>query len=81
MYDNFKDRAIKSLIRSTDKKDQKFVNLFRIRQAQRYGVKIGFKGFDCDSQKETDKPLLESKNESNCAKEEEPIFIKLPQRI
>ena len=52
MYDNAKKNAFKSLIRSKDRKDQQFVNLFRIRQALRYGVEIGFKGFDYDSKEE-----------------------------
>ena len=33
------------MLRSTDKKDQQFVNMHRIRQAQRYGVNVGFRSF------------------------------------
>ena len=38
--------AIQKLVRSKDKKDQQFVNMFRVRQASRYGVKLTFKGYD-----------------------------------
>ena len=33
------------MLRSTDKKDQQFVNMHRIKQAQRYGVNVGFRSF------------------------------------
>ena len=41
--------------------------MFRIRQAQRYGVKIGFKGFEFESKEKTNKPLLSGcdKGEAN----------------
>ena len=45
VIDNAKDKAVRSLIKSKNKKDQQFVNLKRVQRAMRYGVKIGFRGF------------------------------------
>ena len=50
--DEAKNRSIKYLINSEDKIDKQFVNMFRIRQAARFGIKIGFKGFGEDSIKD-----------------------------
>ena len=46
ILDNAKNKALESLVRSKDKKNKQFVDMLRIRQASRYGVKLGFKGFD-----------------------------------
>ena len=43
--DKAKNKAIKSLIRSKNIINKQFIDMHRIRQAMRYGVKIGFKGF------------------------------------
>ena len=43
--DDAKNRSIKKLVKSNDMTDRQFINMFRIRQAARLGVKIGFNGF------------------------------------
>ena len=44
---------MRRMVRSRDKTDQRFINLYRTRQAVASGVSIGFKGFkDKDSEEE-----------------------------
>ncbi len=50
-----KNRAIKSLVSSKNKYDKQFINMHRIRQAMRFGVKLGFKGFSRHSDSDENK--------------------------
>ena len=34
------------MVKSYDKTDQRFIDMVRLQHAQKYGVKIGFKGFN-----------------------------------
>ena len=44
--DKAKNMSIKTLVRSKDKTDRQFINLYRMRKAKQSGVSIGFKGFN-----------------------------------
>ncbi len=44
VLDLIKEKSIKRLITSKSKTDQRFIDMFRVEQARKYGVKIGFKG-------------------------------------
>ena len=50
--DKAKNRAIKSMVLSKNKKDKQLINMHRIRQAMRLGVKLNFKGFSRNSDSE-----------------------------
>ena len=41
-----KEVALKKMIKSKDKTDQRFVDLIRVQQASRQGIKLGFKGLN-----------------------------------
>ena len=46
VQDRAKDLSIKRMVKSKDKTNQRFIDMLRMQHAQRYGVKIGFKGFN-----------------------------------
>ena len=45
VQDKAKDVSIRRMVYSKNKTNQRFINMLRMQHAQRYGVKIGFKGF------------------------------------
>ena len=46
VLDKAKEHAIKSLIRSKQSTDQRFIEMMRVKKARDHGVKIGFNGLD-----------------------------------
>ena len=46
VQDKAKDVSIRRIVNSKDKTNQRFIDMQRMQYAQRYGIKIGFKGFD-----------------------------------
>ena len=49
--DKAKDVSIKRMVNSKDRTNQRFINMLRMQHAQRYGVNIGFKGFNKNKHK------------------------------
>ena len=46
LLDKAKEKSLKKILRSKDKKDQQFIDMIRIQYAHRYGIKVGLDGFD-----------------------------------
>ena len=46
MLDKAKEVSIKRLLKSKNKTNQRFIDMLRMQNAHRYGVKIGFKSFN-----------------------------------
>ena len=46
VLDRAKEWALKKIITSKDKTDQRFVDLIRVQQASRQGINLGFKGLN-----------------------------------
>lgn len=44
VLDKAKEKAVKNMICSKEKTDQRFIDMIRVRYAREHGVKIGFKG-------------------------------------
>ena len=59
VLDKAKEKAIRQMIRSNNKIDQRLINMTRVKYAHRAGVNVGFNAFDSDENNKIDEETEE----------------------